>query len=101
MLMLCVPKMNSDDVFWFEAQCTREVKVRSFVALDERVGIVMRGKFGASVIETWRTVDVDLIQKTRTSLLRCSQAEKDAPDKTDCTEKHDPLLHWNQCKVDD
>ena len=46
-----------------KVQYTREVKVRSFVALDERVGIVLRGEFGASVIETWRTVDVDLIQE--------------------------------------
>lgn len=39
MLMLYVPqwKMRSDDVFCFEleeAQCTREVKVRGFVAVD-------------------------------------------------------------------
>jgi hypothetical protein len=68
MLMLYVPQweMRSDDVFCFEleeAQCTREVKVRGFVALDERVGIVMREELGASVIETWRAVDVDLIRE--------------------------------------
>lgn len=66
MLMLYVPqwKMNLNDVFWSEESAsTRIVKVRSLLTSEQRVDIVMRGEFGASVIETWRTLDVDLIQE--------------------------------------